>query len=203
MGEPSREASPGAHPQRHPSLDDRFDPAIRIVDHDPGWAQAARMELDRIAAALGRVALRLEHVGSTSVAGLAAKPILDLQLSVRLLEPHEAYQRPLERLGYMLAWDPDSLDGYFFGRPPERPRTQHLHVCEAGGDWEFRTLAVRDYLRAHPIEAHRYGTLKRRLAERHPCDRLEYIAGKGPYMADLEARATAWARATGSAPEVR
>lgn len=65
---------------RHPSLDERFDPAIRIVDHDPAWAPAAADELGRIARALGDVAVRLDHVGSTAVPGLAAKPIVDLQV---------------------------------------------------------------------------------------------------------------------------
>ena len=65
----------------------------------------------------------------------------------------------------------------------------HLHVCEAGSRHELRHLAVRDYLRAHSQEAARYAALKRALAERHPGDRLAYMAGKDPYLSDPEARA--------------
>ena len=140
--------------------------------------------------------MRLEHIGSTAVPGLAAKPILDLQLSVAALEPRERYQAPLERLGYLFAPDPESPDHHFFARPPERPRSHHLHVCEAGGHHERRHLAVRDFLRAHREEAARYAGLKRRLADRHREDRLAYIAGKERYVRDLEARALRWAAAS-------
>ena len=73
--------------ERHPSLDDRFDPAVRIVDYDPAWSALASEELRRVGEALGKLAVGVEHVGSTAVPGLAAKPILDLQLSVAAIEP--------------------------------------------------------------------------------------------------------------------
>jgi GrpB-like predicted nucleotidyltransferase (UPF0157 family) len=133
-------------------------------------------------------------VGSTAVPGLAAKPILDLQLSVPAIEPRAVYVEPLERLGYLFAPAPESPDYHFFARPPERPRTHHLHVCEAGSGHERRHLAVRDFLRAHDDEAARYAALKRRVVERHPQDRLAYIEGKEQYVAALETRALEWAR---------
>ena len=178
---------------RHPSLDDRFDPAVRIVDPDPGWPARAAAELRRVEHALGPVAVRLEHVGSTAVPGLAAKPILDLQLSVDRLEPRERYVAALERLGYLFVPAPESPDYHLFARPPQRPRTHHLHVCRAGSDHELRHVAVRDFLRTHPDEAERYAALKRRLAADHPQDRLGYISGKHAYLTALEARALAWA----------
>lgn len=183
--------------ERHPSLDDRFDPAVRIVEYDPAWPALARAELRRIEQALGDVAVRLDHVGSTAVPALAAKPILDLQLSVRAIQPRERYVEPLERLGYLFVPAPESPDHHFFARPPERPRTHHLHVCAAGGEHELRHLAVRDFLRAHADEAARYAALKRQVARRHPQDRLAYIKDKGEHLAALEARALAWARRRG------
>jgi GrpB-like predicted nucleotidyltransferase (UPF0157 family) len=182
---------------RHPSLEERFDPAIRIVDPDPGWPALAADELARIATALGDVAVRLEHVGSTAVPGLAAKPIIDLQLSVAAIGATDRYVRPLERLGYLFAPDPDSPDHHFFGLPPERPRTHHVHVCAAGSEHELRHLAVRNFLRTHPEEVAAYAALKREVAARHPQDRLAYIAGKDAYVTALEARALAWMRAAG------
>ena len=179
--------------QRHPSLDERFDPTIRIVDHDPEWPRLARAELDRVAAALGDAAVRLEHVGSTSVPGLGAKPIIDMQVSVVDIERHEDYVGPLEALGYLFAPDPAFPDYHYFARPHARPRTHHLHVCEHGSHQELRHVAVRDYLCAHPDEAARYEALKRELVRRHPEDRLAYVAGKDGFMVELEARAVAWA----------
>ena len=178
---------------------DEVDPAIRIVDPDPAWAHTARAELDRLAAALGPIALRLDHVGSTAVPGLAAKPIVDLQLSVASLAPFSAFGEPLARLGYRFTPDPEMPDYLFFGRPPERPRTHHLHVCVAGGEQERRHLAVRDFLRAHPEEAAAYAALKRAVAARHAGDRLAYMAGKDRYVVELEARALRWRERTSSA----
>ena len=180
--------------ERHPSLDERFDPAVRIVAHDPSWPARAADELRRLEQGLGAVAVRLEHVGSTAVPGLAAKPILDLQLSVVAMAPRARYVEPLQRLGYLFAPVPEAPDFHFFAKPPERPRTHHLHVCAAGSAHELRHLAVRDFLRSHPEEAARYATLKRDVVERHPQDRLAYIEGKQDYVATLEARALAWAR---------
>jgi GrpB-like predicted nucleotidyltransferase (UPF0157 family) len=179
-------------PPRHPSLDERFDPAIRVVDYDPVWPEMAAAEIGRIEVALAGVAVRVEHVGSTAVPGLAAKPVIDLQVSVDALEPWARYVESLERLGYLFAPDPQSPDFHFFGRPAERPRTHHLHVCAAGSDHERRHLALRDYLRAHPDEATEYAALKRDLAARHPHDRLAYIDGKEQYVAALEWRALEW-----------
>jgi GrpB-like predicted nucleotidyltransferase (UPF0157 family) len=188
-------------PMRHPSLDDRFDPAVRIVEHDAAWALQARQELVLLAEALGAVAVRVEHVGSTAVPGLAAKPVLDLQLSVAALEPMAGYAQPLERLGYLFVPDPESPDYRFFAKPAARPRSHHLHVCEAGSRHELRHIAVRDFLRAHADEAARYAALKRELGAHHAEDRLAYIAGKARYVGDLEARALRWAgpRRAGSA----
>jgi GrpB-like predicted nucleotidyltransferase (UPF0157 family) len=181
--------------QRHESLDERFDPAIRIVEYDPRWPVRAKSELDRIRRALGPLAVRLEHVGSTAVPDLAAKPIVDLQLAVPAIEQRSQYVAPLERLDYLFAPSPESPDLHFFAKPPERPRSYHLHVCGVDSDHEFRHLAVRDYLRSHRDEAERYAALKRGLVRRHPQDRLAYIAGKEQYVTELDARACAWASA--------
>jgi GrpB-like predicted nucleotidyltransferase (UPF0157 family) len=179
---------------RHPSLDDRFDPAVRIVEYDPAWPGVAAAEIARTGAAVGEAAVRVDHVGSTAVPGLAAKPIIDLQLSVADVDARSLYMEPLEGLGYLFAPDPASPDFHFFGLPAARPRTHHLHVCAAGSEDERRHLAVRDYLRAHPDEAGAYGELKRALVARAPGDRLAYIEGKGEYVAALERRALAWNR---------
>ena len=154
--------------ERHPSLDERFDPAVRSVAYDGRWPAAAGEEMGRIREALGPVAVRVDHVGSTSVPGLAAKPILDLQLSVAALEPRAAYVEPLERLGYLFVPDPESPDPRLLAKPPRRPRSHHLHVCEARSEHEFRHLAVRDFLRSHSDEAGAYAAVKRQLGGTSP-----------------------------------
>ena len=141
---------------------------------------------------LGPVAVRVDHVGSTSVPGLSAKPIVDIDVSVSDIAMVDSYRGPLERIGYLFVPDPDFPDFHFFGKPAARPRTHHIHVCEAGSSHERRQLAVRDYLWTHPEEATAYGAVKQAIAERHARDRLGYIAWKDSYVKALERRALAW-----------
>ena len=188
-----------SEPERHPSLDERLDPAISVVPYDPEWVGEFEREAAAIRNALGDVLVRIEHVGSTAVLGLPAKAIIDIQVSVGDIEEREAFVRPLERLGYLFAPDPDSPDYHFFGKPRERPRRYHVHVCAAGSGEEMRHLVVRDFLRLHPNETARYADFKRDLARRSHHDRLAYIEGKEPFMRDLEQRAVGWSKAHGSA----
>jgi GrpB-like predicted nucleotidyltransferase (UPF0157 family) len=173
------------------------DAPITLTDYDPAWPELFAREQARIRSALGRRALLVEHAGSTSVPGLAAKPIIDLQVSVTELDTAEL-ERRLSPLGYRYVPFPDlalAAEYPFFGRPADGPRTHHIHACIAGGAQEHRHLAFRDYLRAHPDEAAAYATLKRDLATRFREDREGYIAGKDEYVKALEQRALAWAAA--------
>lgn len=140
---------------------------IAIVPYDPRWPQEFEAERRRIRAALGLLALRIDHHGSTAVPGLAAKPIIDIQISVARLHPIESFAPPLVELGYVHVQSDDDARCPFFHRPRKWPHTHHVHVVEAGGAEERRTLAFRDYLRAHPAAAREYEDLKRHLAETH------------------------------------
>lgn len=137
---------------------------IEIVDFDPQWPALFEEEAARLREALGSLALRIDHNGSTSVPGLAAKPVIDIQISVASLQPLSAYEDPLTRLGYLHVPHPDDAFCPFFHRPHSWPHTHHVHVVEHGGLEERRTLGFRDYLRDHPDEARAYEALKRRLA---------------------------------------
>jgi GrpB-like predicted nucleotidyltransferase (UPF0157 family) len=145
---------------------------------DAGWPRAFDAERQRIAAALGGLARRIEHNGSTAVPGLAAKPIIDIQVSVDRVQPLEPYAVPLSSLGYVHMPHPDDAFCPFFHRPESWPHTHHVHVVEAGGGEERRTLAFRDYLRDHDDVAREYETLKRELIRRH---NLETPAGREGY----------------------
>jgi GrpB-like predicted nucleotidyltransferase (UPF0157 family)/ubiquinone/menaquinone biosynthesis C-methylase UbiE len=137
---------------------------IEIAPYDPGWPVAFERERARLADALGAVALRIEHNGSTAVPGLAAKPIIDIQVSVASLQPMGAYRPALESLGYVHVVHEDDAFAPFFHRPEEWPHTYHVHVVQAGSSEERRTLAFRDLLRRDAVAAREYEALKRRLA---------------------------------------
>src|SRR5207248_4184131 len=115
--------------------------------YDPSWPARFEAEAARLREALGDVAVHIEHVGSTSVPGLAAKPIVDIQVAVAGVEDMGSYRHSLEGLGYEYVPDRDFPDYPFFGWPARtQPRTFNLHVCEAGTEMEFRHLRFRDRL---------------------------------------------------------
>ena len=140
---------------------------MKVVPYDSRWMADFEQERDRLESALGDVAVRIDHNGSTAVAGLAAKPVIDIQVSVVRLQDVQSYAPALEGLGYAHLPHADDDRCPFFYRPGEWPHTHHVHVVEAGGEEERRTLAFRDYLRQHPEAAREYAALKQDLAARH------------------------------------
>jgi GrpB-like predicted nucleotidyltransferase (UPF0157 family) len=174
-------------------------PPVEIVAYDPAWpVRFAELGRD-LRAGLGEVALRIDHVGSTSVPGLAAKPIIDIQVSVADLEPLAAYRLPLERLGYVYRADNPERTKRYFREPPGRRRT-HVHVRRAGSFSEQWALLFRDYLRAHVEVAAEYAAVKRRLALRFRNDRRAYVDAKGPLLWEIIRKADAWAQVQGWLP---
>lgn len=137
---------------------------IEIVPYDPGWPAAFEAEAARLRSALKTLALRIDHHGSTSIPGLGAKPIIDIQVSVAALQPLSVYGAKLEGIGYIHVPHPDDSFCPFFHRPIQWPHSHHVHVVERGGREERRTLAFRDYLRDHRDVAREYEDLKRTVA---------------------------------------
>jgi GrpB-like predicted nucleotidyltransferase (UPF0157 family) len=174
---------------------DRGREPIEIVPWDPGWPARYARWRERITAALGATALRTEHVGSTSVPGLDAKPVIDIQVSVADIGDEARYAGRLAAAGLQLR-SRDSLHRFF--RPfPDRPRDAHLHVCQAGGAWERDHLLFRDYLRAHPAACQRYLAGKRAAAATWRDDRFAYTEAKTGVILDILGEAETWARRTG------
>jgi GrpB-like predicted nucleotidyltransferase (UPF0157 family) len=137
---------------------------ITVAPYDPGWPAAFEAEAIRLRTALGALALRVDHHGSTAIPGLGAKPIIDIQVSVAALQPITTYGERLAAVGYAHVPHPDDSFCPFFHRPRQWPHSHHVHVVERGGREERRTLAFRDYLRDHSDVAHEYEALKHDLA---------------------------------------
>ena len=168
---------------------------LEIVPYDPGWPHGFDAEAARLRAALGPLALRIDHHGSTAVPGLGAKPILDIQVSVATLQPLSTYGVKLEAIGYTHVPHPDDAFCPFFHRPLQWPHSHHVHVVERGGREERRTLAFRDYLRDHGAVAREYEALKHRLADQlvgsDPESREQYAAAKTDFIERVVALAVA------------
>lgn len=146
--------------------------------HEPSarWAEVAEAWSAEIGDALAATRARVEHVGSTAVPGLPAKPVIDLQVSVPDVDDEPAYRPALESLGLVLrAREPWHR---FFRPPAGQPRTVHVHICTHGSDWEREHLLFRDHLRRHPETAASYADLKRHLAQELGHDRLAYAEGQ-------------------------
>jgi len=172
---------------------------VVIVDYDPAWPALFRELAERLRATLGETALRIDHIGSTAVPGLAAKPIIDVQVSVASFEPLDAIRAPLEALGWVYRGDNPDLAKRYFREAPGTRRT-HIHLRRAGSWAEQHALLFRDYLRSHPEDAARYAAVKRALARQHGDDRHAYTEAKGNIIWEITARAHEWHMAIGWSP---
>jgi GrpB-like predicted nucleotidyltransferase (UPF0157 family) len=173
--------------QSQPSAARAVGPPI-IVPYNPEWPSRFEEEAVRIRDALGDAPVRIEHVGSTAVPGLAAKDTIDIQISVPTMD-RSLYEAPLESLGYTSVRDAATDEHHFFGRPYEtRPRLFNVHVCPAGSEWERRHIAFRDYLRANPEAMHRYEAFKKEIAPNFD-DTLEYAHAKEDFIREMEREA--------------
>ena len=161
---------------------------VVVEDYDPAWPRDFEMLRQRVWPVLSGIALRIEHVGSTSVPGLAAKPIIDMTIVVASRDEVPAAIERLASLGYVHQGNLGIDDREAFHHPAEL-RRHNLYLCPAETIGVVNQIAVRDYLRAHHEEAARYGALKKQLAERFPDDIDSYVFGKTDFVLGILRRA--------------
>jgi GrpB-like predicted nucleotidyltransferase (UPF0157 family) len=172
---------------------------VEIAPYDPAWPTEFALIGRLLRQALGAAAVRIDHIGSTAVPGLAAKPVIDVQVTVRSFEPLDAYRAPLAEAGFVYRADnPDRTKRYF--REPSGSRRTHIHVRLDGSFSQQLNLLFRDFLRADAPARDGYADLKRRCAERFRDDRVGYVDAKGPFVWDVLRRASEWHQRTGWAP---
>jgi GrpB-like predicted nucleotidyltransferase (UPF0157 family) len=160
---------------------------IEVVPYDPRWPalfESSRREID---AAIGGFITSIEHIGSTAVPGLAAKPVIDILIGVRSLADAPLFLPPLASLGY--TYIPEHEDVF-----PERRylhcivdgrHTHHLHIVEPGSEFYRVQILFRDYLRAHPHAAAEYAALKVRLAQQYQFNREAYTESKSDFIQNI------------------
>lgn len=152
--------------------------AVALRPYDDRWAELFEVERARLQTALGSDVLAIEHIGSTSVPGLTAKPILDVGVAVEDFEAAFALVPRLEALGYTFRGEQGVARRHYFVRGPDEGRTHHLHMLEQQNPEWRDLLGFRDRLRAQPETVRAYEALKHELAERYPTDRERYTDGK-------------------------
>lgn len=161
------------------------DEPVRIAPYDPVWPERFERERIALADAIGRWAPGgIHHVGSTSVPGLDAKPVIDILVGVRSIEEARACFEPLAALGYLHA---PYLVGemHWFCKPHPSRRTHHLHLVPVDSRRFREELAFRDHLRADPTAAANYAALKHRLAARFEHDREAYTEAKSGFIDEV------------------
>ena len=185
---------------------------VEILDYRPEWAQQYERLAEDIRAIAGKHIVRIDHIGSTSVAGLAAKDIIDIQLSVAALDRVNALAELLLPLGleYMPEYNEDHIPpgsplqdkmqwtkAYFRRRGGDVKPDVNLHVRVCGSANQRYALLFRDFLRADALTAAAYAELKRRIAHHHPDSIADYIDIKDPAFDLIMAAAEMWARQSG------
>lgn len=169
------------------------DDTIYLVPYDEKWTDIAAKEIASIRALLPEVDFEIEHIGSTAIPGLSAKPIIDLLIGIDSLTVAKQFIEPLEKIGYSY-WreNPKGWHFYFVKGLPlvgGTGRTHHVHIYEKGHDEFHKRLLFRDYLKAHPEIAKAYSALKSNLADMYTNDREKYTDAKTDFIMEVVASA--------------
>lgn len=170
---------------------------IEIFPYNPAWPAMFEAEKSRLISVLGDSALKIEHMGSTAVPGLGAKPVIDIMIAVATLAIADARcVGAIQTLGYEYVSEFETIMPFrrFFRRDDEAGvRTHHIHLVEITHDFWRRQLLFRDYLRAHADARADYERLKRSLAPQFT-DMNEYANAKSDFILAAEAKAAVWAQ---------
>ncbi|MDB4862192.1 GrpB family protein [Pirellulaceae bacterium] len=165
---------------------------VVIVDYDQRWIESYQRESENLKEILGTILIAVHHIGSTSVNGLAAKPVVDILLEVSSVIEIDNIQAAIRNRGYQF-WGEYGITGRRYLTKGTDPRTHHIHSYKAGDKEIDRHLAYRDYLRTHPTVAAEYESLKRRVASQCNHDIEKYCAGKDAFIKHHEQLALKYA----------
>lgn len=165
---------------------------IIVTEYNPLWTRMFEEEALKIKTILGENCIAIHHIGSTSIVGLAAKPIIDILPIVYNLEDVDKAATQFEKMGYEYMGE-YGISGRRYLRKGGDERTHHIHIFSKKNVYDIeRLLAVRDYLRSHPVACKQYADLKRKLANKYPYDNHGYCDGKEEFVKQLEKDALIW-----------
>ncbi|WP_439021667.1 GrpB family protein [Bacillus thuringiensis] len=164
---------------------------IVVVPYENHWGEKFQIEAKRLKSAMPET-VKIHHIGSTSVPGLAAKPIIDMIMEVESIDRVDRWNERFIELGYIVKGENGISGRRFFIHGTEEKRSYHLHVFEKGNPEIVRHLAFRDYMMAHCEEAEAYATLKKELAEKYTYDGTQYTEGKNEFVRNVDEKAKEW-----------
>lgn len=156
--------------------------SVTLEDYNPIWVKQFEYEKGKITNAIGNQILGIEHIGSTSIKGLKAKPIIDILVCVKDIQNVFSLIHPLDQIGFEYVPKPEFKERRFFRKGSWGQGTCHLHICEYNNTEWHEKLLFRDYLRLHPEIAEQYEILKTELATKYKFDRPTYTKEKAPFI---------------------
>ncbi|WP_257348544.1 GrpB family protein [Pseudalkalibacillus decolorationis] len=165
---------------------------VEVKEHNEKWERMFREEAQRIKDIFGNELIDIYHIGSTSVRGLKAKPIIDIMPVVKHIEKIDSLNKQMTEIGYEPLGE-FGIKGRRYFRKGGDNRTHQVHIFQVDNKEDInRHLAVRDYLRTHSNDAKRYGDLKENLAKQFPNNIESYVNGKDAFVKELEKKAIHW-----------
>jgi len=170
---------------------------MSVAPYSPKWPTAFAAEAARLRMALGDLVVRIHHIGSTAVPGLAAKPVIDILLEVRDLSQLDASDRVMESLGYLPRGEYGIAGRRYYPKGGDA-RSHHVHAFVVGDEHVAKHLAFRDFLRSHPAVAAAYAETKRAAVTDHRHDPEGYQLCKREFIARTLHQAVAWVRGSKS-----
>jgi len=155
---------------------------VLIEDYKIEWREEFEKEKESLFAVIGQFVQAIEHIGSTAVPGLCAKPVIDIAVGVQELKAVKDCIEPLSSIGYEYRGEAGIPGRHFFVKGSRKTRTHHVHVELLNGPLWHSHILFRDYLRSHPKEATAYAKLKRAIAKKYSDDRDAYTLEKNSYI---------------------
>ena len=163
---------------------------VEVVTYDPNWVIEFNTEKKKLLKVFGDKIVAIEHIGSTSIPDMPAKPIIDINMAIQSLDDAKDFVKPLEKLGYQYMANRWFEDRYFFPKGPESFRTHHLNLVEKTSEtaWLYPIL-FRNYLIKHHEAKQQYIKLKKGLAGKYKNDREKYTEAKSEFVSEILAKA--------------
>lgn len=157
---------------------------VKLVPYRRQWVNSFKQEKKKLFARLGNLIIDIQHVGSTAIPGIYAKPIIDMSLGIKNFKDAKKLIKPLDTIGYHFYKKFGRQ--ILFAKGPDKKRTHYLHVMKYNGAKWKGDLLFRDFLIRRPAQAKDYTRLKQRLAKQYPNDRERYTAGKKYFIGKIK-----------------
>ncbi|MFD1738775.1 GrpB family protein [Bacillus salitolerans] len=164
---------------------------IQVVPYNPMWKNEFEKEAKQLEGILGEECVKIHHIGSTSIPGMSAKPIIDILIEARDLHEIDKKNNQFHELGYEPRGEFGIPNRRYFPKGGDE-RTHHVHIFPTGHEEVMRHIAFRDYLIEHPCDAERYANVKIELAYKYKTNPYKYVEGKDSLIKEIEGKAKRW-----------